>query len=524
MARVEHKVYRNQYYQGTMSDTNAECILALQNETTVPSLAHCIYDLPTEEVEKIKTDYDKNKILPTRTDYPLGTLRDMQTIGVAFMYYAESCLLGDEVGLGKTVEVAALCNLLELNFSKENKPFRFCFLTEGPSSAQIRDKLIRFTGKYVGLLGDAEQSTVSAYLADNPDKQKYSIVGTHALLNSQDFAVYCARHPFDLFVIDESFILKNNTTTIYYNAKAILKYCKRKVLLNATPLETAVRDFYNQLLLLDTGYLPTVANFERDFCRKTKVGNDLKICGTKNEELFRQVIKLRYLARTRVGLGAKFESNHSEVYVIEPSATQKALLKRSSLYQMIADYPPDVDINIPFSIDVAPKMRATLDILKRLDMTKERAIIYCHLKNCQYALQKLLQEQGYTVEVINGSTKKKERDAIIADVTSGKTHILVTNVVRGIDLNECAHCIMYTIDKNPGKLLQVEGRITRDFDVCFRNLYLLVLRGREEKALQGVVSERIKTAQGMTVVGKSISMDAISDPSTWIYLDYYKNK
>jgi hypothetical protein len=382
---------------------------------------------------------------------------------------------------------------------------------------------MRFTGEYIGLLNNAEQATVASFLEDNKDGLKYSIVGTHALLNNQDFALYCAKHPFDLFIIDESFILKDNSTGVYYNTKAIFKYCKRKILLNATPLETAVRDFYNQLALLDVGYLPTVANFERDFCRKTKVGHTFKICGTKNEELFRQVISLRYLARTRAGLGAKFESNNSEVYVIEPSATQKALMKRSTLYQMIADYPPDVDITIPFSIESAPKVRATLDILKTLDTTKERVVIFCHFKNCQLALKKVLEENGYNSAVINGDIKKKaERDKIIEEVTHGDTHILITNVVRGLDLNECAHCIMYTIDKNPGKLLQVEGRITRDFDVCFRNLYLLVLRGREEKALQGVVTDRIQTAQSMTVVGRSIAMDAIRDPSTWIYLDYNK--
>lgn len=520
MARVEQRIYRNQYYQGTMSDDNAECILALLGQTSVPSLKHCIYDLTGEQRETVIKGYEESGVFPDKSQFVLGELEDHQTVGIAFMYYAKSCLLGDEVGLGKTVEVSGLCNLLELNYSKENKPFRFCFLTESTPATQIREKLVRFTGNYVGLLPSAEQDVVARYLKDNADGQKYSIVGTHALLNNQDFALYCARHPFDLFIIDESFILKKNTTQVYSNVKAIFKYCDRRVLLNATPLESHVRDFFNQLALLDRGYLPTVAEFERDFCKKSKTARGFEVTGTKNESIFRQVISLRYLARTRAILGAKFEGNSSEVYILEPSSTQRALFKRSSLYQLIADYPMDVDVRIPFAVSAVPKMKCTLDILSRIK--GEQALIYCYYKNCQLKLCEVLEQAGYKVAVVNGDTKKKDRDAIIRGMSTGEYQVLVTNVTRGLDLDSCSHCIMYTIDKNPGKLLQIEGRITRAFDVCYRNLYLLAMRGREENALKGVVQSRISTVQSMTVVGKSISMGALQDASQWTYVNYYK--
>ena len=53
-----------------------------------------------------------------------------------------------------------------------------------------------------------------------------------------------------MFIIDESSIIKNTTSDIYKNTKAILKYHERKILLNATPLEQNVLEFYNQLDLL----------------------------------------------------------------------------------------------------------------------------------------------------------------------------------------------------------------------------------------------------------------------------------
>ena len=365
--RIEQRIYKNAYYQGTMSDDNAACILAILEETSMPALKNCIKDMSSEQIEELKKVYADWELehgtvegIEDTFDYSqiaTGELRDEQTIGTAFMFYAGSCLLGDEVGLGKTVETAALCNLVRAMCEKQNKKFSFCFLTEKASVEQIQNKLIKFTGQYVGILQNGEQATVEKYISANSKGQNYPIVGTHALLNNNDFILYCARFPFTIFIIDESALLKNTTTTTYANARAILSKQERKVLLNATPLEKAVREFYNQLILLDVGYMPTVGKFEADFCKKEKRGHGFEVTGTKNEGMFRQAVKLRYLARTRQGLGAKYEDNTCKTYIIDLSAKQKELLRRSSLYQMIFDYPPDVDLRVEPTLENIPKMR-----------------------------------------------------------------------------------------------------------------------------------------------------------------------
>ena len=42
--------------------------------------------------------------------------------------------------------------------------FRFCFLTEKTSINQIRNKMIQFTGQYVGMLESGEQAIVKRYI------------------------------------------------------------------------------------------------------------------------------------------------------------------------------------------------------------------------------------------------------------------------------------------------------------------------------------------------------------------------
>lgn len=529
--RVEQKLYKNAYYQGTMSDDNAACILEILKETSMPALKNCIVNMTPEQMQELKdlyTNWEKEHgsvaDIEDTFDYSKiaqGELRDEQTIGTAFMFYAGSCLLGDEVGLGKTVETAGLCNLVEAMNKKLGKPFSFCFLAEKASVEQIRNKMMQFTGHYIGVLENGEQKTVDAWIQANKDGQNYSIVGTHALLNNNDFLLYSVRHPFTIFIIDESALLKNNSSLVYKNAKAILSKQERKILLNATPLEKAVREFYNQLSLLDTGYMPTVAKFEADFCKKTKKGHGFEICGTKNEALFRQAVTLRYLARTRQLLGAKYEENTCTTYIVEPCHAQRELMRRSSLYQMIYDYPPDVDLRVESKIENIPKMRVCLEILKKIRERnpEEKTFVYCNYVNCQAKLAEVLEENGFKAVILNGKTKAKEKVKILDDFNNNKIYdVIITNVKRGLDLNICSNCIMYTIDHNPQKMVQAEGRMTRDFDVCYKNLYMIVMEGREAKTLDTSLKERVSMADNLTVTGNSMVMDAIRSNDKRIYI------
>lgn len=530
-ARVEQRLYRNAYYQGTMSDDNAACILQVIQSEKFPALMNCIWELTDAQVTDLISIYETweaehgsiENIIDTfdYTKIVKGELRDYQTIGTAFMFYAGSALLGDEVGLGKTVEVAGLCNLVRALHKRKNKPFSFCFLTEKTPAGQIREKLVKFTGSFVGLLPNGEAETVENWVNANKNGQNYSIVGTHALLNNSDFILYCVRHPFSIFIIDESALLKNKNNATYTNAAAILSKQDRKILLNATPLEKAVREFYNQLALLDKGYMPTVQKFEADFCKKRKQGHGFEIYGTKNEALFQQAVSLRYLARTRKMLGAEYEDNDYGVYIIEMCRIQRELMRRSSLYQMIYDFPPMVDFNVEKTLDNIPKARVTISLLQEMKKKNadDKALVYCHYVEAQQYLIEALEANGLRCAIINGKTKEKERAKIINAFNNENAYdVIITNVKRGLDLNICKVCIMYTLDTNPQKMVQVEGRMTRDFDVCCKRMYLLAMSGREEKALETSLKDRVSMADNMTTQGNSMVMSAIRSNENRVYV------
>jgi len=514
------KWYLNKYLQGNLNDATCSALLNLiENVECVEGIKHCIQNLPAHTVKDIINDYESyekenGSIVGFSKSYPTvaGELRDTQTVGVTFMYLAGSALLGDEVGLGKTVQCAGLVNLLYNEFKKKGNNFRYCFLTEKSTINQIRNKMIQFTGQYVGMLESGEQGIVKKYLKSYENGNRCSIVGGHSLLNSSEFLIHTAKNPFDLIIIDESSIIKNTTSDIFKNTKALLKFHKRKVLLNATPLEQNVLEFYNQLDLLDSSFMPTLEEFKRRYCvMKQGMFGYNEIAGYKNTEEFKTAVSFRYLARTRAGLGAEYVDNTYKTILVPLSEEQKRLIKKTTLYSLVHDYPTGVDRNVPFNPTTTPKAAALLDLLSKIDVSTGKALIYCRFVDCQQKLKELLEENGYRVAVLNGTTKVKEKNETVDKFLSNAYDILITNIQRGLDLNNCDNCIMYTIDPNPQKMVQFEGRMTRDFNVMYKSLYLLVSMGKEKKFVEETLKLRVDASKAFVNQGKSMTVAALGE-------------
>lgn len=512
----ETKWYKGKYFQGSMSDDEAEKILdLLQNYTSVENLRHVIRLVPDHIILDMLHEHETpgETIKDHSSELGVGTLTDQQTIGVAFMYFAKSALLGDEVGLGKTVEVAGLCNLLEAEYRARGKKFRCLFLCEKTSVGQIKKKLIKFTGNYYYGLPSGEQDVVAKYINNYDVTGQYSVVGSHSLLLSSEFLIHTSKHPFDVIVIDESSILRNTSADYFVNTRALFRFHDRKILLNATPLETVVRDFYNQLDILDKGYMPSVSEFERQFCKKTRQAYGFAVTGYKNQEVFREAVSLRYLARTRHALGAKYEHNSGEVILVPLSKVQKELNRKTTLYQMVSDYPSGVDRTVPFNTETTPKAKALVELLDKIDVASGKALIYCRFLDCQDKIKELLEEHGYSCVILNGKTPSKKRAAIIDEFTSGLYDVMITNVQKSLDLNNCDNCIMYTIDPNPQKMVQFEGRITREFDIAYKSVWLLVSMGREKKFVEETLRVRINASSAFAQTGRSMVTEAIQGTS-----------
>ena len=72
--------------------------------------------------------------------------------------------------------------------------------------------------------------------------------------------------------------------------------------------------------------------------------------------------------------------------------------------------------------------------------------------------------------------------------------VLITNVQKGLDFGRCNHCIFYSYDPSPNKMVQFEGRMTRERNIIGKHVYLLISRGRELNKFKSVVKDRAEAS------------------------------
>lgn len=507
MAPRKEVVYENGRLKGKMLNTSTcnklEALLKLNKENgVVEDLRNVICELTSSEVDLIKSTKNNEFI---DIDGRKGRLENTQTLGVAYMYFAERLILGDSVGMGKTVEVCGLCNLLEAEYTKKGMEFRFLLLTGKNLVSQVRDEMIKFTGNYIGEV-QGVKDCVQKYIKENKEDILYSVVGSHSLVNSVDFQNFVRYYieekgyaPFDLIVIDEAGdILSNTSTQIYKNAKYLESNCDRVVLLNATAFEKELKQFYNQLDFIDDTLLPTKTAFSNEYEEKKwdyRVGYAVPSGKYKNAEKFRELVAYRYFARTRKETGAIMENCSAEVILSDLSPEQKSLLNKVSIPAMVYDCPSYFEFNgVETNIETTPKLKDLLGLIYGSLKDEKTILVYARYKEAQMCIKEILEEYDISCRILNGDSSQKEREDTINSFKLSDFRVLITNVQKGLNFGNCNACIFYDYDPNPNKMVQFEGRMTREYNIRNKKVFLLISRGAELKSFKTVVADRAQAS------------------------------
>lgn len=487
--------------------------------STVTDLKNIIYNLDDTAINQILAQCSNENV-----EMPQGELRSMQTTGVAFMYFAKRCLLGDSVGMGKTVEIAGFLNMLQNDAVDAGRTSKYLAVTETSIVPQFHRELVRFTGEYAYVLPVSTAKDVRSYLEyhDGYGDGLPSTVGSSSLLQQDIFIQYLMsivdageKLPFDTLIIDESAVLGNKNTKMYRNAEFIRDNVENVVILNATPFESNLKIFYSQLDFVDPTLLPVKTNFEKRYC-VMKRGNYAKFSTPtgdyKNQHEFKELVGYRYFARTRKGTGAVMEDCTSQIVNTPLTMDQKKILKETSMPHMVFDNPSYFDENIPFNGETSPKAGALAAALTgkiRYEGgwdSSQTVLVYSQYKESQANLKKYLESHGISTNVMNGDTDHYDRKNLIQGFQDGEYRVLITNVMKGLNFGNCNYIVIFTTPGNVNHLVQFEGRATREHDIRNKHLMLLCTAGPERKRFDNVLAERAKASDAFAGSDHSLIM------------------
>jgi hypothetical protein len=387
--------------------------------------------------------------------------------------------------------------------SPDKQPPRFLYCTKASLIDKDHSELIRFTNLPVQLL-HGTTSKLKKELAKNPDS---SYVAPHSIIKNATFQEWLLLHPdvFDIIVIDESGAVGTAGTTDFTKpAQRICSMSDRVILLNATPFECRLDSFWSQLNLVDPTLLPSRTEFRRMFQQQEFDGYSWHFVEKyKNPAEFKEAIQLRFLSRKRITTGGTMTNCSAELITLGKSAIQKKLDALTTQHQLVYDCPSLIDKDIDTDVSTTPKLAKTLELVQS-HPDEPRILIYCPYIEAQAAIQQTLQQYGYNTLILNGQTKQDDRLAITQQFTNNEKQILITNVMEGMNLGNCHMLIYYTLCPSASKIVQVEGRITREQNIQDKHVYVLATKGREISYIHKTIANRARAMQEFQ--GRDFSM------------------
>ena len=512
----------NNMYIGNMSEPQAELIMQTRKEKVIPNLKNTLFNFPLELIQKSLDEGISIRDIVKRDnlDYSNYTtqLRDYQTSGTAFMYLSPRSVLADGCGLGKTAEVAALINWLY--YKKEMN--RFLIAVETSAIGQTQVELMRFTGLNVVAM-PSEAPKIKRCIEKTDWTKVDGIVIKHSTLRSDAFSKWLALNIneeglcriFDTFFLDESSVIKNNTTKMYTYTTNICNIVKRVHFMNATTFETNIMDIYNQLDMMNPLLLPKKWRIEKEFCTfartsywtkengKAKLNWRHERSGYKNQAIFKESLKLVYFGRCKADIGMELPHIY-KVYEVEPSNAMSLGLEKGYRYSELLNCPSLIpEANIPMDRKNVPKLDRLCDLIEN-EFADSSVMVYCFHLEAQATIANELANIGRKPVILNGSCSDDERFKAQQGFNDGTYDVIVTNIKKSLNLYGGDVCIFYSMETNPSKAFQIASRIDRNVDDKIKTFIALLYKGTDEyKFFTTTVKQRAKDARELTIDAKT---------------------
>lgn len=509
-------------YLGQMDPTQAELLLNIRSSEEIPNLSKMIFDFPPELVLRSLEECRSIReiIADEHIDYKkyLGGLRKYQTLGTAFMYFSPRSIIGDGVGLGKTAEIAALLNLLKQN----GELTRFLIAVETSALGQTQAELMRFTGLNIVAL-PSEGYKLKKVISKTDWSKIDGMVIKHSALRSDVLSNWFAlninengtSNIFNTFILDESSVIKNVTTKTAIYTSNICNICGRVHFMNATTFETCIMDIYNQMDLMNPQLLPKKYKIEREFCTfgrssywtkengKPKMNFRRDLTGYKNQERFKECLKLVYFGRCKKDIGMDMPHIH-KVYEVEPSNEQSMALQKGYRYMEVLNCPSLVkDMHLETNRKNVPKIDRLCNLVET-EFADSKVMVYCFHTEAQEAIADELRKIGRNPVVLNGKSTDTERWEIQTKFNNGDYDVIITNIMKSLNLFGGDACIFYSNSMTPSKMFQTAGRVDRNVDDKIKTFILLLYKGTDEYThFMEVTKQRAKDSRELTIDAKT---------------------
>lgn len=392
------------------------------------------YEKRKIERENLLVNKDRKEVKPEELDTELAdTLYDFQRVGVNFLTETKGAILGDDMGLGKSIQsLATVDNInakstlvvcpasLKYNWAEEIEkwlPNKSYTILDGSKEKRI----------------EALENDVDFYItnyASLREKSRAKINGNWTKVDNELFKAIKNKN-FEVAIYDEAHKMKNRKSQQTKALYKITNGIKRNYLLTGTPIMNTPEDLWSLLHIIDRKKFSSFWRFVHRYCEVWDNGFGKEIGSAKNPKEFREMLKPYMLRRLK-----------EEVIEDMPELTkQKSWVelegKQSKIYHqmeedMVAELSEQEEIKAPIIISKIMRLKqiavseqllaekpsikkfkksAKIKVLNEIidDSGDQKIVVFTQYQSAAKLVAKMLDKEGIGYGMIHGGVKNKER-------------------------------------------------------------------------------------------------------------------
>lgn len=468
-------------------------------------------------------------------------LRNYQSIGVYHLLTMKRFLLGDDTGLGKTIQV-----LSTFSYLYDRNPNYKCIII-APKSAlvQWQNEMERFLcdlrGIHVkGTLKERIQLYSDFFSSKNKDKCSL-ILNYHTLTRDWDEIKECidANKPLDILtVFDEAVAFKNPKTKTHEICSELSVISDRVYGLTATVLKNNLMEGFGVFKIIVPGIWKNKTRFMNDFCitRMQKVTNKTGrkiqipiVIGYQNLNKFRNDIDPYFLGRAKnevsdelpkiitreINLDLTPEQEKKYAESLEGFLILSDEVKETTKLTQLIYCQQIVDSLYLLGIEAKSNKEEELFRLLEEELSNEKVIIYSNYRKMVDRLETLFIEKKIKCTRITGVEKDNEREdnkRAFQDPNSGIDIIMITNAgSAAINLQAASTLIFFDSPWSYGDYKQLLGRMVR---IGSKHSTVLVLHFVVTNTIDKYVLKTLQKKKGIIDPLISGDSDALDFDST----------
>lgn len=444
--------------------------------------------------------------------------RDYQALAAAMYLEQGFLLLGDQVGLGKTI--SALATLTDA------RTVPAVVVVKAHLPGQWRDEIARF----LPLLRVHIVKQRKPY--ELPDADVY-IVSYSKLDAWWGKLAMVAKS----VIYDEIQELRVQTSAKYKAAEGLSGVLKYRLGLSATPIYNYGSEIWSVMNLLAPDALGTEDEFKREWCRPHG-GHWL----VKEPDVFGAYLRKNrlMLRRTRKDVGrelppvvrhvvdAHFEKDVYENGLTAADELARVILSGSFIERGQAARELDMKLRQATGLAKAPFVA---ELVKMLVESGERVLLGGWHRAVYDVWLARLREAKIGVVMFTGSESVAQKEAARKDFIEGRAQVLIMSLRSGAGTNGLQFvssvCVLGEFDWSPKVHEQFIGRLNRDGQDESVQVFLPVAPVGSDPTMAGVLGLKDAQATGIVDLGEDVDLDIVeTDPQRLrqLAIDYLKSR